>query len=71
MKQEWFCDKCQRAGTASMPKHAGIFEAISRLKKAHDQFSNPCRDPKIRVRNPELLTRVAWRRQVSEWRKAA
>jgi hypothetical protein len=71
MKTEWFCEKCQRAGTVAIPKQAGIFDAIARLKRAHDQFQNPCRDPLIRVRNPQHLTRIEWRKQVSEWRKVA
>lgn len=71
MKQDWFCDRCQRAGTCTFPKHAGIFEAINRLKQAHDQFSNPCQDAKIRVRNPDLVTRGEWRVQVSLWRRKA
>ena len=71
MKTNWFCDNCQRAGTCTFPKAISVYQALDFLKRAHDQFLNPCRDPRIRVRNPQHFTREDWRKQVSEWRKAA
>jgi hypothetical protein len=71
IQQEWYCDRCQRAGVCILPKRTAVYQALELLRKDHDRFDNSCGNPKLRVRNPGILSRGEWREQVRIWRKAA
>jgi len=56
MKQEWFCEMCCVGGSCTIPKEAGVYDAINRVSAAHMKKSVICGNlnnlKRVRVRAP-------------------
>lgn len=60
MKQEWYCENCNKSGSVLMRKHTQVFEAIGKVNRDHERTSPDCKDAsKIRVRAP-ICTQREW-----------
>lgn len=63
-EQDWFCEKCNRHGTALIGKHDSMITVVQTIFAQHSLDNPSCAFDmhRVRVRNPEMMSVQAWER---------